>query len=203
MRGISIGFTPRDVGTIWPEPTRSAAPSLPVGASPFCSIFRPSFPLLAEYYWFATGYQTTPFNRMIFEKGGEERFDAAIIECGLSENQANLLHRPGTLPELAPYLTSDWVDLIALSEPEHQVTDDSHRLARAAYASDPTAWADYDRLVDEVSNLVFYCIDGFRRELPARDQETLALVEAPVKSFAGITLEWCELAERPTRLNQP
>lgn len=189
MRGICISFNPRNVGFIWPKPTDPTPPvyAVPPDDTAFCFFFRPVFPYLPDLYWFASGFESTPFVQLINEDGGEERLDAARVDIGLNQISA-VLHRPGTLPELAPYVYNDWIDLIGLRSSEADAVAAARRLAGAR--------KDFDRYVNEEAELAFYCVDGFSWEFYTRDPTLLALITHPLEGVAGIGIRPCDLRDR-------
>lgn len=196
MRGICISFNPRNVGTIWPEPEDPTPPvhAVPPGDTAFCFFFRPIFPYLRELYWFASCFESTPFVRLIHEEGGEERLNAAQMDVGLDQLNS-VLHRPGTLPELAPYLYTDWINLIGLRCSEADAVDTAQRLARER--------GEFDRYVDENTEIAFHCMDGFWWEFYPRDSALLELVTRPLEGVAGVGIRPCDLRHREALFRDP
>lgn len=189
MRGVCISFSPRNVGTIWPE-SADANPldcGVPVDETPFCFFFRPVFPHMRDLYWFASGFQGTPFCRLIAEDDGIQRLEEAQVYTGLDSSNF-VLHRPGTLPELAPYLTNDWIDLIGLRGTEPEAVATACELAKASDG--------FGRCVDEVAELAFFCAQGILWEFYSRDPSLLDLVVASLRPVAGLGIQSCELRRR-------
>jgi hypothetical protein len=160
---------------------------VPAGDTPFCFFFRPVFPYLRDLYWFATRFESSPFVRLIYEDGGEERLDAARLDAGL-ESTGDVLHRPGTLPDLAPYVDNDWLDLIGLRASEEQAIATSHLLA--------TARDDYKNAVADKAEIAFLCMDGFWWEFYPRDPSLLDLVARPLEGISGVSLRTSDLRNR-------
>ena len=116
MKGICISFNPSTVGSIWPEASQATPPvyGVPSEDTPFCFFFRPVFPYMRDLHWLATDFYSAPFIRRTRTAGGEEELEAVgRIEAGLDHNNS-VLHRPGTLPDLASSVYNDWINLVGL-----------------------------------------------------------------------------------------
>ena len=200
MRGICISFNPRDVHTIRPEQTDAEAPryAVPPGERPFAFFFRPLFPKLDQLYWFASGFQSTPFVDLIYEEGHEERLTAAQMDIGL-EKVSCILHRPGTLPALASYLRNDWIDLIGIRSTEREAIDSARKLARSALSTRE----NFEQWVEDSAEMAFFCVDGFWWEFYAKDARLLEDVVAPLERIAGIQIRRCNLRHRAALFEHP
>jgi hypothetical protein len=189
VRGICIDFTPRNVGTIWPEQADSTEPvyAVPPDDTAFCYFFRPVFPHMRDLYWFAANFYSTPFSGIMYENGGDDRLSAARMDIGLDDGNY-ALHRPGTLPELAPYIHNDWINLIGLRCSE----DDAIATARQLSGEQ----GEFDRYVDRNTELAFHCMDGFWWEFYPRDSALLELVTRPLQNVSGVDIRSCDLHNR-------
>ena len=189
MRGICIDFDPSNVGTIWPEPADATPPvhAVPPDDSAFCYFFRPVFPHMRELYWFASGYYSSPFSGIIYEEGGESRYDALRMDIGLDDGNYSL-HRPGTLPELASYVHNDWIDLIGLRCSEEEAIATARQLC--------TAQGEFERYADRHMEMAFHCMDGFWWEFYPRDPALLDLVTRPLQGVPGVDIRSCDLHNR-------
>ena len=189
MRGICIDFNPPNVGTIWPEPVDPTPPvhAVPPDENPFCYFFRPVFPHMRELYWFASNFYSTPFSGIIYQEGGESRYDAVRIDIGLDDGNY-ALYRPGTLPELASYIHNDWIDLVGLRCSEEEAIATARQLS----CED----AEFERYVVRNTELAFHCMDGFRWEFYPRDASLLDLVTRPLQETPGVDIRSCDLYNR-------
>ena len=190
MRGICIDFEPGNVGTIWPEPVEPTQPvhAIPPDDSAFSYFFRPVFSQMHELYWFASGFYSSPFSGIIYEEGGEARYDALHMDIGLDEGNY-VLFRPGTLPELGPYVHNDWINLIGL-----RCTEEEEAISIARQLS--CEQGDFDRLVVRQAELAFHCMDGFWWEFYPRDAALLDLVAGPLQGVPGVDIRSCDLHRR-------
>jgi len=144
---------------------------------------------MRDLYWYASGFYSSPFFRSTRTEGGEELVEpVGRMDAGLDDNNA-VLHRPGTLPELASSVHNDWINLIGLRAGE----DEAASLARRLSIADVK---DFDRYVSEEAELAFYCMDGFAWEMYPRDPALLALVTRPLTGIVGISVTQCDLSNR-------
>ena len=189
MRGICIDFNPDNVGTIWPEPADPTplVHAVPPSETAFSYFFRPVHLQMRELYWFAANFYSTPFSGIMYEEGGESRYDALRVDIGRDDGNY-ALYRPGTLPALARHVHNDWIDLIGLRCSEEEA------IATARQWS--SEQGEFDRYVDRHTEMAFHCMDGFWWEFYPRDPALLDLVTRPLQDVPGVGIRSCDLHNR-------
>jgi hypothetical protein len=161
--------------------------AIPPDDTAFCYFFRPVFPHMRELYWFASNFYSSPFSGVMYEEGGERRYDALRMDIALDDGNY-ALYRPGTLPELAPYVHNDWINLIGLRCSEEDAISTARQLS--------CEQGDFDRYVVRNTELAFHCMDGFSWEFYPRDSALLDLVTGPLLETPGVDIRSCNLHNR-------
>ena len=206
MKGVYIGFPNRNRRSIWPEEAvrREATQYYPIpeGTNAFTYLFQPVFDKLGPLYWYAWGFESTPFVSLIYEEGGEERLDSLLVhQTPEGAATQSLLYAPGTLPDLAPFLYDDWVYLLGLGPSRCDPMAAARRLD-GLRDSTRLYWPEHSELpafydaVEELAEMCFICVDGASWELYARQYDLVSWVVEHLRGRRGFDVRECELRER-------
>jgi hypothetical protein len=180
---------------------------VPDGLSPFELCFEPVFDYLRPLHWYASNYDSGPFD--FFEAAQtrrEEELDALFVEIPNERNNVQVgaaLLRPGFLPDLAPFLYQDWIELVGIGGDEARAREvasellELHWRARAKLRA-PTPAEHYD-LLEQHCEVCFFCGEGYSWEIFAKDLEILESVARRIQKLEGIRVERRTLSERGTR----
>lgn len=126
--------------------------------NPFKVVFRPILARLGEYWWAIEA----PFS--VFLVNEDDKYGAALARCPIDE------YIPGYLlfPRLAGCVLNDWCAFFGVREPNKE-------LPPAPFAERCAHDWPYARAH---AGIGFYCIDGARWMIMARDESLLAVLTA-------------------------
>jgi hypothetical protein len=170
----------------WPVPEEGRA---------FAYYFAPIADELRPLYWYADCWESSPFGLVTYEPGGEERLAQVKIALPTDDLVAASLYGPGSLPDLAPFLYDDWIDLIGFRG------KGLNPLTVAAEFSQlkETGREKYD-LIERYAEICFFCMDGWSWEVYAQDLTLIGRTIEHVKQNGLIRVDHCELHNRDTEL---
>lgn len=194
MEGMCVRFDNRNVGFIWSpsgvpnEEQRQLA--VPPGQRGFETFFVSILPKMANLYWFAQKWESSPFVALMYEPNGTEQLESFLIDQPLFHNASACLLRPGVLPELAHWLYDDWIDLLGFrAEGEKQAAVIATRL----FSAHGDAYHD---VIEREVEFCFFCVDGFSWELYCHNHDVIQAVADHVAPIPHVTVEWCRLRDR-------
>jgi hypothetical protein len=201
MNGHYINFDNPGIHSLGPEAAEEAGKKrvfgVPAGRRAFEYFFETILPDLQQYYWYAQGFQATPFVDLIYKPGGEEELDKYFVSFPEFENWGACGMKCGILPKHAKYLKDDDLDLIGLPGPESHFKPLALELFQAFK---PAARNLYYDLIQKHSEICFFCEDGRSWEIYSKRDDFLAKVSARLKSIPAVTLKTCTLHKRDTEL---
>jgi len=207
MKGVYVGFANRNRHSIWPEEAvRQEATQyypIPEGTNAFTYLFQPVLDKLGPLYWYAWGFESTPFVSLIYEEeGGIDRLESLMVhQTPEGAATQSLLYAPGTLPDLAPYLYDDWVYLVGLDpsrcDPMAAARRlNGHRDNARSYRPGRSELPAFHDAVEELAEMCFICVDGISWELYAHEYELVSRVVEHLRGRRGFDMRECELRER-------
>lgn len=200
MRGLWIAPVEKRGG--WP---------LPEGASPFVASFAPVFDRLRTLYWFASNYDSGPYDSFsAAETHPEVELEALDIDIPVERDHGRMgaaLLRPGFLPDLADFLYQDWIALVG-------IRGDEARAREAAAQFIALFWRVWDEpgtnkrgeeysLIEQYGEICFFCDEGRSWEIYSKDIGDLDKIAQHILRIEGLRVEWWDLHERDSRLEQP
>ena len=182
MKGIRLAPSSDE----WPVPEKGRA---------FAPYFAPIADYLRPLYWYADCWESSPFVVVTYEPGGEERLARARIALPTDGQSAASLFRPGTLPDLAPFLYDDWIDLIGFRGRGL----DPLTVAAEFLQVKEMGRVKYD-LIERYADICFFCVDGWSWEVYAKDPAVIDRTVEHVKGNGLVRIDHCELHDRDTEL---
>ncbi len=185
MQGLSITHTP--------GPTVE-------GRSHFELLFRPILDELDRYHWLGEG-PSTPLIDLWHENG--RIFESLTVELETERGGQGIAHqlfRPGTLPGFASFLRDDWLILIGLYGSREQVLSTTQvfldwSFSAFGLAEVPEGTTFYE-LILRWSPLCFFCDEGRRWEVYARDTRLLGRLRRHLRSLSGLEVVERRLLDR-------
>ncbi|HEX4956508.1 MAG TPA: hypothetical protein VF017_24230 [Thermoanaerobaculia bacterium] len=185
MQGLSITHSPG---------------STPEGRSHFEVLFRPILNDLERYYWLGEG-PSTPLIDLWHENG--RIFESLTVELPTERGGQSIAHqlfRPGTLPGFASFLRDDWLTLIGLSGSRDQVLAATRAFLDWSFsafglAEVPEGTTFYELILSS-SPLCFFCDEGRRWEVYARDARLLSRMRRHLRSLGGVEVVERKLMDR-------
>jgi hypothetical protein len=199
MYGVCIGFDNPYITPIWPCPEAADSTKrrgeFSLGRSRFAHYFEPIFPLMKDLFWFAHGWQASPFADLIFEPGGEERLARYQVDHPRFDNSNASILRPGCLPELANWLRDDWINLLGFIPG----SADPAGIADELFEADECGEDVYYTAVEKRVTLCFFCVDGLSWECYSNDRQAVTRVFEHVGRMDGVGLERAYFMDRGKR----
>jgi len=177
--------------------------------SRFYTCFEPVMRYMSKFFWLAQKYQSGPFDYVRASENYSEEFLEGLFvdipnERGNVVMEVQLL-RPDFLPELAPYIYQDSIDLVGLRGPELAAIDTAGGFLQLSWSE----WHEHKRsdseeykLIDKLAQVCFFCEDGRSWEIYAKDHEILNAVAKHISKTLDLKSEYLELFERDQRLSR-
>lgn len=161
------------------------------GTSTFDTFFLPLREIMRRLHWWADYSESTPFFTRMTMTNREADFEASVIDLpSRAPNDGlgtELLFRAGTLPDFAPFLGDDWIDLIGIDAAKHDPLDVATWF-RDHPRIDAASTRTYCDRIERWCELCFYCMDGAYWDLYAKNPENIRAVEAHAKSNPAIII---------------
>ena len=188
MEGLWIA--PADRRT-WPGDDR---------ATPFVLCFEPVFDQLRPLHWYASSYESGPFDFFTASQiRREEDLDALFLDIPNERGNVQVgaaLLRSGFLPELAAFLYQDWIELVGVGGNEDYARTVAEEFLDLHWQSRVD---DRYSLMEQHGEICFFCVDGSSWEIYARDEEILDRVARHVQDRSGILVQRRTLRERDSQ----
>jgi hypothetical protein len=206
MNGLYIKFENPDIHHSGSEAAGEAGKKrvfgIPAGKRAFEYFFEPILPDLQQYYWYAQGFQSTPFVDLMYKPGGLEELVECFILIPEFKDRGACGMNCGIIPKHAKYLRDDGLDLVGLPGPESNFKALALELFQAFDGPAPQAAKRnaYFDLIQKHSDACFFCEDGRSWEIYTKLDDLLTKVVDRVKSMHAITFKTCTLHKRDAEL---